>query len=122
MGVPDPSARLVAVIDDEEMILRALSRVLRLAGFEVKTFLSVDSFLAEPAGSPWAAVLLDLHMPGVRGHEVLEMLQGGMRLPVITMSGEPGADRRLARGAIAHLAKPIDEDVLVAALQQAFSA
>lgn len=121
MEASNPPARLVAVIDDEEMILRALSRVLRLAGFDVKTFTSVDRFLAEAAGPPWAAVLLDLHMPGVKGHEVLEVLQGRMRLPVITMSGEPGADRRLARSAIAHLAKPIDEDVLMAALQQALS-
>ena len=74
------SARsLVAVVDDEECIRKALHRLMISAGLAVKTFASGAEFLDSLKRQRPSCVVLDLHMPGVSGFEVQSRLIHGER-------------------------------------------
>ena len=114
---------VVAVVDDEPEMRKALRRLLASRGFRVEEFERGDEFLAAVGGRPWHCVLLDLHLPGINGFEVLEAL-GIRRIPVpvivITAHDEPGtAERVSALGASAYLRKPVERDVLFVAIAEA---
>jgi FixJ family two-component response regulator len=113
---------IVAVVDDEPEVRKALRRLLATGGFRVEEYERGDEFLAAVGSRPLHCVLLDLRMPGVNGFEVLEAL-GNRRIPVpvivITAHDEPGtAERVRALGARAHLRKPVERDVLFAAIAE----
>lgn len=114
---------LVAVLDDEPEMRKALRRLLTCYGFRVTEYASGEELLAAVAAAPPACLLLDLHMPGVNGIEVLEALRSQqIPLPtvVITAHDEPGtAARAQALGACAYLKKPVDRDALLAAIATA---
>ena len=112
----------VYIIDDDADVRTSLSRFLRSLGFAVETFASASDYLdSEPPAHP-ACLLLDLHMPGMTGLELLIRLTGSERnLPAIVMTG--GADdeterRALCAGALAILRKPLE----LRALLEAFTA
>src|SRR5690606_39261435 len=111
---------LIAVVDDEESIRRALERLLRSAGMEVKTFASGSAFLDALSIYSIDCVVLDLHMSGVNGFEVqARVMQWAATVPVIVMTGHDTPDSRaraLAGGAVAYVLKPVDERVLLDAI------
>jgi FixJ family two-component response regulator len=114
---------LVAIVDDEEPIRKALSRLLRLAGFKVETFASGSEFLEALRNDPPKCVILDLHMPGIDGFEVESRLtQDHFNIPVIAITGRDALkdrERILQRGVAALLQKPLDGEALVAAITTA---
>ena len=118
-GVTD-SPPVIAVLDDEAQMRKALGRLLRTHGYEVALFGDGPALLAAHAGRPFDCVLLDLHMPGLNGFAVLERLARGQPPPpviVITGHDEPGNEARVAAlGACAYLTKPVDEVPLLAAV------
>jgi two-component system response regulator FixJ len=120
--MPQPPP-LVAVVDDEESIRRALDRLLRSAGFAVETFASGAEFLRSVLDHCPACVVLDLHMPDLSGLDVqLFLARDRVPVPVIVITGHetPEARARLmARGATACLRKPVDDKLLLAAIDDA---
>jgi FixJ family two-component response regulator len=116
---------LIAIIDDEESVRRALERLLRSAGMEVGTFPSGAEFLDAMPTCAFDCAVLDLHMSGINGFEVQARLsQSGTRLPVIVMTGHDTPDSRaraLAGGAVAYLLKPVDDRVLLDAIATAIA-
>ena len=117
MSKPPP---LVAIVDDEESIRRALDRLLRSAGFAVETFASGVEFLRSVLDHCPACVVLDLNMPALSGLDVqLFLARDRVPVPVIILTGHetPEARTRLmARGATACLRKPVDDKLLLAAI------
>jgi FixJ family two-component response regulator len=117
------SPPLIAVVDDEESIRRALDRLLRSAGFAVETFASGAQFLRSVLDHRPACVVLDLNMPDLSGLDVqLLLARDRVPVPVIILTGQesPEARARLtARGATACLRKPVDEKLLFAAIDDA---
>lgn len=113
----------VYVVDDDESIRRAMSRLFRSAGFLVRTFESADEFLAAPLGDGLACLLLDLRLPGISGTELQQKLrQRGTDLPVVMLTGQgdvPSAVLAMKQGAVDFLAKPVDNDVLLNTVRQA---
>jgi FixJ family two-component response regulator len=114
---------LIAIIDDDEGIRRALRRLLRTLRYEPVAFASGEEFLESlPACRP-GCVLMDLHLPGLNAIEVLARMHEGARAPpVIVMTGfdEPGTrERCLAAGAADYMAKPIEAAHLAAAISRA---
>jgi FixJ family two-component response regulator len=106
----------VAIVDDEEPVRKALKRLLVASGFEVESYASGKEFLATK--HPRAdCVVLDLHMPGMSGLEVLEELRATRReLPALIITAYDTAEARaqcLAAGASAYLRKPLEERVLL---------
>jgi FixJ family two-component response regulator len=62
---------VVAVVDDEPEMRKAIRRLLATRGYRVEEYDSGDKFLAALDSRPAHCVLLDLHMPGVSSFEVL---------------------------------------------------
>ena len=99
---------------------KALQRLFRSAGFAVETYASGAEFLESMRSHEPACVVLDLHMPDFNGYEVQHELMGaGKHVPVVVITGQdtPEAQARaVARGAKAYLRKPIDDLMLLAAV------
>jgi FixJ family two-component response regulator len=114
---------LIAVVDDEESIRKALTRLLQSAGLNVETFPSGITFLASIETRRPDCVILDLHMPGMNGFEVQARLaETVVPVPVVIITGQDSAethDRALAGRPIAYLRKPVDDLTLLDAIKLA---
>lgn len=114
---------VIAVVDDEDSVRRALHRLLQSAGFEVAVFASGDEFLCSLDRTPLSCVVLDLHMPGVNGFDVQEVLHRDRPdLPVVIITGYDTSEtkaRALRHGTVAYLGKPVDAMVLLASINAA---
>ena len=101
---------LVAIVDDDPGVRRALARLVRSLGLGAATYESGEALLAAlPGGAP-GHVLLDLHLPGLRGAELIAALRarGAARVIVMTGLDRPGArEACLGAGAAAYVTKPI---------------
>ena len=108
------------MLDDEPEMRKALRRLLTCSGFRVEEYECGEDLLAAVGSHPLDCLLLDLHMPGINGFDVLETLRSRhMPVPVIVITAhdEPGtAERVRALGASAYLKKPVDEAALLAAI------
>jgi len=83
----DPNS--VAVIDADASACLAMSRFLRGVGFNPSTFTSAESFLADGRRAAFAALLLDIQLPGMSGLELQRrLLVEGDRTPVIFVTAE----------------------------------
>ena len=118
----------VLVVDDEPLVRRVASAILRLHGFHVVEA-EDGSIGLEVLGDPEQqvdVVLLDLSMPGLDGWETLAALRDrGSTVPVVLTSGfDLGAspsDSVEERGAQGFLPKPFNREQLVAALEAALA-
>ena len=116
---------VIAVVDDEASVRRALGRLMSSAGLEAKTFSCGGDFLESLQTHSPDCLLLDIQMPGMDGFEVQAQLQRtGVRIPVITITGQDSAEARertLATSSVACLSKPVEEKVLFEAIDLALS-
>lgn len=114
---------IVAVVDDEEDVRHSLQRLLRAAGFEVLAYASGTEFLRHVADSLPDCVVLDLHMPRLTGLDVQAALrERDLVLPVVILTGNETAETRaaaLAAGVDGYLTKPVDDDILIGAIEAA---
>src|SRR3954468_6199177 len=110
----------VAIVDDEEPVRKALKRLLRASGLEAETYESGQQFLEASAKRRPDCVLLDLHMPGLSGLQVLQALRASKTtLPTVVITAYDELSSReqcLAAGAAAYLRKPLDERLLLNAI------
>jgi FixJ family two-component response regulator len=119
---------MIAIVDDDESVCRALKRLVRSLGMDADTFLSgqefVDLMEAMPSFSA-DCVILDVQMPGITGLEVQRRLvAGGSSLPIIfiTAHDEVGVrERALSMGAVAFLRKPFDDELFIRTLRVALA-
>lgn len=114
---------LIAVVDDEEPVRKALQRLLRAAGLEAEGYASGQDFLAAERRAD--CVVLDLHMPAMSGLQVLKRIRQTTKRPpvvVIAAHDQPEArDECIAAGAAAYLRKPLDDRLLLNAISAALS-
>ena len=114
---------LIAVVDDEESVRNALGRLISAAGFGVQTFSSGGDFLRSVRQQRPHCVVLDIRMAGMNGFDV----QVALAQIRVTGShgGRTGDDsveyraRALQHGAKAYLRKPVDDSILLDAIQMA---
>jgi FixJ family two-component response regulator len=124
----EKSKPLIAIVDDDESVCRALRRLLRSLSMDAEIFSSGQQFLdlveAMPSFHP-DCLVLDVQMPGMNGLDLQDRLAvGGSRIPVIfiTAHDEVGVrERALAAGAVAFLRKPFDDELLVRTLGAALA-
>ena len=114
---------LIAVVDDEEPIRKALMRLMRSVGLSVETFGSGAAFLESIETRLPDCVVLDLHMPQMDGFNVQASLaRKCAALPVIILTGHdsPSArERAMEGGASAFLRKPVLDRTLLDAISAA---
>jgi len=114
---------LIAVVDDEEPVRKALMRLMRSVGLSVETFASGAEFLNSLDTRLPDCVVLDLHMPHMNGfHVQAHLARKYAALPVIIFTGHdlPDArERAMAGGASAFLRKPAHDSILLGAISAA---
>lgn len=120
MTAPAP---IVRIVDDDASFLKAIARMLRASGFEVKTFASAVEFLAQPEPDLPGCVLVDLQMPGLSGLELQAVLtRAGLLLPVIFLSGHgdvPTTVHAMRGGAEDFLTKLAPKEDVIEAVKRA---
>jgi FixJ family two-component response regulator len=116
-------ARLIAVVDDDDAIRCALSRLLRASGYNVITFASGQAFIDSLGGQRPDCVVMDFQMPGLTGGDVQRLLMlAGIHFPIIIMTAYDHPAIReecLGNGAVACLVKSDLHVHLIVAIQTA---
>jgi FixJ family two-component response regulator len=113
----------VAIVDDEEPIRKALRRLLRASGLEAEGYASGQAFLDATTEQRPDCVVLDLHMPGMTGLQLLRKLQSVRpKIPIVIITAHDEPETReqcLAAGACAYLRKPLEDRLLLNAISAA---
>lgn len=113
----------VVVVDDDDWVCDSLSVLLHAYGFCVHTFGSGAQFLADGARAKAKCLVIDQHMPGLDGLEVVaELRRQGIPVPTILITGrvDPGTiQRATALGVLATLEKPFAVAGLVEVVRRA---
>jgi len=124
----DKRKPLIAIVDDDISVCRAIKRLVRSLDMNAETFNSGAEFtkLIEAVPSFHAdCAILDVQMPGMTGLEVQSWLaQAGNALPIIfiTAHDEVGVrERALALGAVAFLRKPFNDELFAKTLRAALN-
>jgi len=116
-------APFVNVVDDDALVLRSLGRLLRSAGFAVRTFPSSQDFLSQARNGEPGCLVLDLTMPNMNGLELqAQLTRLGNDCPVVFLSGNadvPHSVQAMKAGAVDFLVKPVDREKLLAAVRLA---
>jgi FixJ family two-component response regulator len=112
--------QLIAIVDDDPSVLKALKRLLNTRSLSAKTYQSGPQFLTSLDEEVPNCLIIDVHMPYMPGLEVQRhLLRRGLQIPTIFFTAQDDAatrERCEAMGAVAFLAKPIPADVLFAAI------
>jgi FixJ family two-component response regulator len=114
----------VFLIDDDPAVRRALTRLIRSAGYRVTAFASARGFLETPPDDDGPACLvLDVRLPGLSGLELQQALQRDhAAMPIIFITGHgdvPMSVKAMKAGAVDFLQKPVKDKVLLQAIEQA---
>lgn len=114
----------VFIVDDDQSVRDALALMLSLRGYRTAVFADAASFLESYRRDWRGCVLLDLRMPGMDGLTMLEHLRkAGCELPVIVITGHgdvESARTAFRSQAVDFLEKPLDYDLLLASIDEAF--
>ena len=114
------AAPYLAVVDDDASVRIALGRLLRIAGYEVKTFESGAEFLDTWERRSPDCVVLDVHLPGLSGFDVQSVLRShGADPPIVFITA--GDDQALTAkvrdaGGVRLLRKPFSNEALLEAV------
>ena len=117
--MPAPLGPTVFIVDDDEPVRKAVSRLLRSAGIAVAVFASPREFLAQYDPASPGCLVLDITMPEVDGLQLQATLgEKGSILPIIFLTGHGDVSKSvqaMKRGAFDFLSKPVkDKDLLTA--------
>lgn len=119
--------RTVLIVDDAADNIRLISGILK-GSYKTKAATSGEKALRIAQNSPQpSAILLDVIMPEMDGHEVcrrLKMDPATCNIPVIFVSGNDSEEERskgLSLGAVDYCTKPIDPQKVLAILEQILS-
>ena len=122
MALPAGAATEVFVVDDDPCVRDALSVVFSHEGYRVRGFAEGSSFLAAARSHTPSCVLLDIHLPGRSGIDVLKELDAqhfGAPIFIISARGDvPLAVEAVKRGAFDFIEKPFDIGTVVARVRE----
>ena len=111
------NSRLVAVVDDDESVLRSLQDLIESDGLSTLCFGSAEQFLDSDARNTAACLIADIRMPGMSGLELQTKLKAERcRIPIIFITAHGDAEMRIhamREGAVEFLSKPFDDAVLL---------
>jgi FixJ family two-component response regulator len=111
------NSRLVAIVDDDESVQRALQDLIESDGLSALCFGSAEQFLDSEARNKAACLIADIRMPGLSGFELQAKLNAERcRIPVILITAHGDAEMRIhamRQGAVEFLSKPFDDAVLL---------
>jgi two-component system, LuxR family, response regulator FixJ len=115
----------VVIVDDDAAVRDALSVLLEMEGLRVKTFETGEAFLAVAKTLKPGCVLMDVHMPGRSGLDILDALGGSVyHAPVVMISGQgdvPMAVYAMKHGAFDFIEKPFDAPMVLTRVREAIA-
>ena len=118
-----PNAPIIFVVDDDMLMRKALSSLIRSAGLDVVVFSSANEFLAQKSPEVPACLVLDVYLPDMSGMELQqELARKHNNIPIIFITGHgdiPMSVRAMKAGAVEFLPKPFRDQDLLDAIQQA---
>jgi FixJ family two-component response regulator len=118
-----PQSPLVHLIDDDQAVRESLALLIGTVGLRTQGWSDPQAFIAGFDRSGIGAIVLDVRMPGISGLAVLDTLVAqGVDQPVIMLTGHGTVEmcrRAFKAGAAEFLEKPVDDEQLLEALQQA---
>lgn len=114
---------VVAIVDDDPSVRKSLQRLIRSAGWKAEAFASAQQFLARYETDAPSCLVLDLQLPGLNGLDLQKRLaEAGLEIPIVFLTGHgniPASVQAMKAGAVEFLTKPIDEQDLFRAIQEA---
>ena len=114
---------VVYLVDDDESVLVALTRVLRLDGYEVRSRTSAREFLADHDPEVVGCLVCDLVMPAMNGLELQRELEiRGLYRSIVFLTGQGdlrSAVKGMKAGAVTFLSKPVTHQELLSAIREA---
>lgn len=117
---------LIHLIDDDEAVRSSLALLIGTVGLRVQAWADPMAFMAGFDRQGIGAIVLDVRMPGISGLTVLDQLVAqGVDQPVIMLTGHGTVEmcrRAFKSGAAEFLEKPVDDEALLEALQNAVRA
>jgi FixJ family two-component response regulator len=117
------SRKLILVLDDDRSVLKAVERLLKVRGFDVETFLTIETFIERANLDAAGCLVLDINLNGSSGIELKRKLnEAGTAPPVIFITGRhEDVTRRaaLSAGCVAYLRKPFSSKEFVEAIEAA---
>ena len=117
------NSRLVAIVDDDESVQRALQDLIESDGLSALCFGSAEQFLDSEARHQAVCLIVDIRMPGMSGLELHAKLKAeSCQLPVIFITAHGEAEMRtvaMGDGAVEFLTKPFNDAVLLEAVHAA---
>lgn len=114
---------LVHLIDDDEAVRSSLALLISTVGLRVQSWADPQIFISEFDRQTIGAIVLDVRMPGISGLSVLDTLKAqDVDQPVIMLTGHGTVEmcrRAFKAGAAEFLEKPVNDEQLLEALQNA---
>jgi len=118
-----PLSPLIHLIDDDEAVRSSLALLIGTVGLRVQGWADPHSFIREFDRQTIGAIVLDVRMPGISGLSVLDTLKAqGVDQPIIMLTGHGTVElcrRAFKSGAAEFLEKPVNDEQLLEALQNA---
>ncbi|MCR8931065.1 MULTISPECIES: response regulator transcription factor [Pseudomonas] len=114
---------VIAVVDDDELILVSLGSLLRSCGYTVNTYNSGLAFLQSGGAAHTDCLISDIQMPGMCGVELYEALAAkSVHIPTLFITGRPGPPPQFSarvRRPEGYFSKPFDTQALLACIDRA---
>lgn len=114
---------LIHLIDDDEAVRNSLALLISTVGLRVESWSDPQDFVRSFDRQSVGAIVLDVRMPGISGLTVLDLLKAqGVDQPVIMLTGHGTVEmcrRAFKSGAAEFLEKPVHDEQLLEALQNA---
>ena len=126
MPQTDQTQGEIFIVDDDPLVRDALSVVFTLAGYKVRAFADGASFVAAARAEAPACIILDVHMPGRSGLDILKALNAEhYPTPIFIISGQgdiPMAVEAIRNGALDFIEKPFNGETVVTRVREAIEA
>jgi FixJ family two-component response regulator len=114
---------IVFVVDDDRAIREAMMSLLASVGLRVETFGTAQEFLQSPRPDVPACLVLDVRLPGSSGLDLQrDLTSAGVSIPIVFITGHgdvPMSVQAMKAGAVEFLTKPVRDQQLLDAVQQA---
>jgi FixJ family two-component response regulator len=124
--IPSEKKKLIAVVDDDELVRIALQRLLKTSGFGVTSFASAEDLLKSNQLPEIACLIADIRMPGMSGLDLQAKLNAeSCAIPIVFITAHGDEKMRLQAmrgGAVGFLAKPFDSGILLDRVRAALEA
>jgi FixJ family two-component response regulator len=114
---------VIAIVDDDCSVREGLQSLIRSAGWRAETFGSAQEFLVRVSAEVPSCLILDLQLPGLSGLDLQKrMAEVDLEVPIVFLTGHgdiPASVQAMKAGAVEFLTKPVDEQNLLRAIQEA---